>query len=636
MSVLMNQDNRFIGWVGDCAAQWALLSVTGEEAVSTPYRWVARFTTADGADASSWLGKEVACRIGDQNQQRFVHGVVTQLEQEHHQEGEDYYQAIIEPRLVLTRLRKNLRVFQRTTVPDLVVALLKEHDINEVKLSLSAEYAEQEYFIQYRESDFDFISRLLESAGISYFFTHSKDKHQLVLADHDKAWPVSQVAALPFHPVSGAQEHAGVTGWTMSRQLIASTAEDLNDFGHSSVAQLHHLDANGEKEIPRQTHASDMRQQHQELGHQRYQGQMNAFWLTAGENFELTGHPTASAKYGVRKLTLTASSNLESTSNFTCAVESWPLDQPLRPDCITQVPSISGMLNATVVGPDSEEIHTDEFGRIKIQFPWDQENNKDDSSSCWIRVAQPWAGGNFGALFLPRIGSEVLVSFIQGHPDYPVITGAVYSNENPMPVSLPDGKNHTGFVSRSTLDGEVTDGHRILFDDKKDEEKLIVGAQKDLLLTVKNDAQTTVGNEVNVTIGANRTSEITEGDDRLTLKKGNSELTLKKGDLTIKLDSGEYQTAVKGGGSELVVEKGCLIESKEKITFKVGSNEIVISTDGITLNGAKIALEAKGEATIKGSKLALEGKSEAAMKAQKINVKGGAEVAIDGAMIKLG
>ncbi|OAT23909.1 VgrG family protein [Buttiauxella gaviniae ATCC 51604] len=639
MSVLMNQESRFIGWTGDCAKAWVLLSLEGEEAVSSPYRWLARFTTANGADATSWLGKEVACRIGEGEQQRWVHGVVMQLEQDHHRDGLDYYHAVIEPRLVLTRLRKNLRVFQRTTVPDLVLALLKEHDVTDVKLSLSGDYQEQEYFIQYCESDFDFISRLLENAGISYFFTHREDKHEMVLADHDKAWTASKIASLPFHPTSGTQDHVGVLSWMVNNQLIASTADNLNDFGCANVAQLHHLEANGEKDGERQSACSEIRQQRSELGSQRYRAQMNAFWLSAGESFELTAHPSANAKYAISKLSLSVQSNLESANGYSCTVACWPLAQPFRPERVTPVPSIAGMLTATVVGPDSEEIHTDEFGRIKIQFPWDEENKKDDSSSCWIRVAQPWAGNKFGALFLPRIGSEVLVSFIQGHPDHPVVTGSVYSNENPSPMTLPDDKNHTGFVSRSTLDGEVTDGHRIVFDDKKDEEKLIVGSQKDLLLTVNNDAQ--------ITIAANRTSELTEGNDLLTLKKGNSELTLEqgnfaqnlkkgaysvtlddgdygltlKGNQTIKVDGGEQKTTISGGGSLLKADKACVIESSKEIVFKVGGNEIAITSSGITLKGTKITIEGQADVAVKGAK---------------VDLKGSAMVTIDGGLIKLG
>lgn len=604
MSVLMNQDSRFIGWVGDCATEWVLLSLHGEEAISSAYRWNAEFTVAEGVDANTRLGEEVACRIGEAEQQRFVQGVVTQLQHLYNRDGLGYFQGVIEPRLVLTRLRKNLRVFQRTTVPDLVMALLKEHDINDVKLSLSADYAEQEYFIQYRETDFDFISRLLENAGISYFFTHAEDKHELVLADHDKAWNEAKVPSLPFHPQSGTEEHVGVLGWAVNSQLIASNAQDLTDFGHASVARLHHLDANGEKDSERQGQYSKLRQQGNELGSQRFSGEMNAFFLSAGESFELTDHPTVSAKYAINKLSFTATNNMLTTNSYSCTVECWPQSQPFRPACVTPVPSIAGMLTATVVGPDSEEIHTDEFGRIKIQFPWDAENKHDDSSSCWIRVSQPWAGGNFGALFLPRIGSEVLVSFIQGHPDHPLVIGSVYSDENPQPIALPDEKTQSGFVSRSTQDGEVTDGHRLVFDDKKDEEKLIVGSQKDLLLTVLNEAQ--------ITIGTNRISEITAGNDLLTLKKGNQ---------TIELNNGDQTTTVKGGGSQLTTDKACVIESKEKIIFKVGNNEMAITTDGITVNGAEITLESKGAMTVK---------------AAEVSIKGSGKVVIDGSQIELG
>ncbi|WGK60097.1 type VI secretion system tip protein TssI/VgrG [Pantoea sp. SS70] len=647
MSVLMNQGRRFIGWTSDYASKWVLLSLRGEEQLSTPFRWLARFTTADGADPGDALGKEVTCRIGEEKEQRLIHGVVTQLEQQHGQDGAGYFEALIEPRLVATRKRSGLRVFQNITVPDLVESLLKEHEITDVKRSLSGEYPEQEYYIQYRESDFDFIHRLLEAAGISYFFVHSDSAHQLVMADHANAWPASSVPDLPFHPVKGTQQNFGVLSWTVNRRLATIKAKDLNEHGYSSVASLSHLDANGEKESDRQKASAELRQERVEQTHHHYVGEMNAFWLSAGEHFSLTGHPSASNKYGVRKVLLSASNNLESANHYSCTVECWPLQQPQRPECVTAVPRIAGILTATVVGPDSEEIHTDEQGRVKIQFNWDEENKNDDSSSCWIRVAQAWAGGKFGALFLPRIGSEVLVSFLQGHPDHPVVTGSLYSDKNPLPVSLPEGKTHSGFVSRSTLEGEITEGHRIIFDDKKDEEKLIIDAQKDLLLTVLNDATTTVDNDVSVTIGKNRTSEITEGHDKLTLKKGNSELMLEdgdwiqtlkkgasriflkdgdfdlsiKGNQTVKLDGGDQKNTISGGGSQLKADKACVIESTESITFKVGGNEIAITTSGITIKGTQIEL--KGLAAVK-----VEG--------AQVEVKGSGMLTLDGGLIKIG
>lgn len=646
MANLMKQDSRFIGWSGDVAKEWVLLSLVGEEAISRPYRWLARFTTANGADPAPWLSKEVACRVGEDAEQRFVHGVVMQVEQQFDRDGKQYYQAVIEPQLVRTRQRSNLRVFQHTSVPDLVVSILKEHGIDKVKLSLSSDYAEQEYFIQYRESDFDFIHRLLESVGISYFFRHSASEHQLVLADHDKAWPASSVPALPFHPVSGVREHAGALSWTVNARVVTSQAEERNEQAYASVAGISVLDANGKQHADKLTQASKVRQQQGELQASAYQGEMSAFWLSAGESFELTEHPTASAAYGIRRMSLSASNNLESANHFHCSVECWPLAQPYRPECVTPVPTLAGIFNATVVGPDSEEIHTDEQGRIKIQFPWDDENTHDDSSSCWVRVSQPWAGSRFGAMFLPRIGSEVLVSFLQGHPDHPIVIGSVYNDSNPLPVALPDEKTQAGFVSRSSLEGEITEGHRLLFDDKKDSEKLIIASQKDLQLSVLNDAETTVGNDARLTIAANRSSEITKGNDVLLLKQGNSEITLEKGDLihalkkggyqislengdfdltvsgnqTLKLTDGDQKTTISGGGSQLTADKACVIESTQSITLKVGGSEIAITPKGITLKGASLALQGQAEVKVEGAK---------------VDIKGSAMLTLDGGLVNI-
>ncbi|QCP59329.1 type VI secretion system Vgr family protein [Pantoea sp. SO10] len=650
----MNQQKRFIGWEGPVANEWVLISLEGEEAISEPFCWHACFTTPAGIDPAAWLGKTIACRIGEDDTQRFVHGVLMHLEQQHDRDGKHYFRATIEPQLVRTRHCQNMRVFQRTNVPDLVQTLLKEHEITDVSLSLSDSYPEQEYFIQYRESDFDFIHRLLESAGISYFFVHQKDKHQLVLADHEKAWPVSAVATLPFHPVAGVQEHAGVSGWTVQQSVTTPVTSPLSNAAQWPIAGFSHLDANGEQEEARQQQLGQLHQQRSELNQKTFKGEMNAFWLAAGEHFDLSAHPTASARYGIQRINLSASSNLTSTSEFTCSVVCWPLSQRLRPAKVTSVPSITGMLTATVVGPDSEEVHTDEQGRIKIQFPWDEENGRDDSSSCWIRIAQPWAGSKYGAMFLPRIGSEVLVSFLQGHPDYPIVIGSVYSDLNPLPFALPDEKLHSGFVSRSSPKGEITEGHRIVFDDKKDAEKLIVSSQKDWHLKVLNDSETEIGNDLTLTVAANRRSEITKGNDLLTLKEGNREELLEKGNYRLSLSDGDYacnvkgnqtitvkagdqKTTITGGGSQFKADKACVIESGESITFKVGSNEIALTSSGITLKvgGTEMSLTAS-EVNLKAATLALQAQAEVKVAGAKVDVKGNAMVTIDGGLVKIG
>lgn len=288
------------------------------------------------------------------------------------------------------------------------------------------------------------------------------------------------------------------------------------------------------------------------------------------------------------------------------------------------MPQIPGVLTATVVGPASEDVHTDEYGRIKIQFPWDNKNKNDDSSSCWVRVSQPWSGGRFGAMFLPRIGSEVVVSFIDGNPDRPLITGTVSNGKNRPLLDLPDEKEQVGFVTRSSLNGTVEEGHQLLFNDKKGEEKLILLSQKDVEMTVNNNLTTVVKAEVKETIESHRSTEIAEGNDTLTLHQGNHNLTVEKGDVATVLQKGNYSLtisgdlneslsggnhslSVSGGGSSITTDKTCVIKSTQSIELEVGSSKISVTPAGITLSGAVVKIEGKGSLTLSGAAVTVEG-----------------------------
>lgn len=252
-----------------------------------------------------------------------------------------------------------------------------------------------------------------------------------------------------------------------------------------------------------------------------------------------------------------------------------------------------------------------------------------------MRVAQSWAGGKFGAQFIPRVGSEVLVSFIQGNPDYPLVTGTVYNGQNKPPFDLPAQKTESGFVTRSATKGSVEEGHRLSFDDKKGEELLTIVAQKDLALTVKND--------VTSTIAANRNTELTKGNDLLLLKEGDLSLTLEKGnwqqeisgDVATKIKDGSYSLDVTGGGGDLKTEKALTIESTQSIELKVGDNKIAISTSGITINGTTFKLESSAGTEMKGATMKIEGSGSTEIKGAMVKVEGSGTAELKGAMVKV-
>lgn len=642
------QKNHFLHWNGAVASDFLLLSVSGQETISTPFCYELRSVTAlDEEGIAALHGKTVSCQIGDglhNRPRRYLHGVVTHIQRGRDANDQAVCTFRLEPAFALLTSGRATRVWQNIAVPDLVRKLLSEHKISQVSLQLRNTYQKREYCIQYRESDFDFISRLLEEEGIGYFFKHQEDQHQMVLVDHPGGHPSANMGTLPWRSPGQTLTSGNINSWFVSSRLIpgevglygynmqkAAAVTDNQDTASTKqrIGHLKFTDITPTTERTALTGTVSQAIAAFEANTQLYDATVNAYWLSCGEVFSLTGHPTDNDSYRIQSLSLEATNSFEeSAGSYHCAIQSLRHSVNWRPVCTRVPPEIPGVLIAKVVGPSSEEIHTDQYGRIKIQFPWDTENNNDDTSSCWVRISQPWTGSKFGFQFIPRIGSEVLVSFIQGHPDFPLVTGSVYNGQNKLPFTLPEEKTESGFATRSTSKGAMEDGHRLSFNDKKGEEKLTLTAQKDLLLTVKNDVTSEVKHEVKSKIGANRDTEITKGNDTLVLKQGSLHITLNKGDMeqkvtgnvTTSLSNGNYSLTASGGSGKIKTDKTCVIESTQSIELKVGSNKIVISPSGINITGTLIKIEGSGTAELKGAMTTVQGSGMTQIKGGIINI----------------
>lgn len=639
--MLSGQENRFIRFMDTAAQSFIPVSVEGEERLSAPYRWRINFRSSLASSATgALLGKELACQIGDGKKSRLVQGVVTAMDERTDAEGTPLYTATLQPRLALLDLGCNLAVFQNISVPDLVCQILRRNGINHIELRLHARYQPREYCIQYRESDFCFINRLLEAEGIYYFFSHQADRHTLILIDHPSGHHSASVPVMPWLPLAGKGEGEGVDSWTGHARLTAAAVElraysmeqaesvqgdcqcGSRERGASGVS---FADAHGASQRELLQSAARLKMEQLETGTQRAEARLQAWWLSCGERFSMDAHLSDNGAWNISALSLQAESNYDDgRPDFQCHATVFDNTLTWRPGATTPVPEIPGILTATVVGPASEEVHTDKYGRIKIQFPWDSENKQDDSSSCWVRVSQPWSGGRFGGMFIPRIGSEVVISFVHGHPDYPMVTGTVFNGKNLPPLELPAEKNQSGFISRSLPDGSVEEGHQLRFDDKKGEEKLFLTSQKDLILTVKNDVVTDITNEVKESIGASRTTEIAKGNDSLTLSQGNLSTSLQQGNMQLSLQQGDYSLDVKGnqkeslsggnhslsvsgGGSSVKADKACVIESTQSIELKVGSSKVSITPAGITISGTTIKIEGTATTDLNGAMVTIKG-----------------------------
>lgn len=642
------QKNHFLHWNGSVASDLLLLSVKGSETVSTPFCYELRSQTQLNEKGLAALhGKTVSCQIGDglhNLPQRYLHGVVTHIQRGRDANNQTVCILRLEPTFALLRMGRSMRIWQNIAVPDLARKLLGEHNINHVDSQLRNTYQKREYCVQYRESDFDFISRLLEEEGIYYFFKHQENQHTLVLADQPAAHPAAKTSTLDWHHQGKILSHGNIDSWSSSSVLIP---DDVAFSGYNmqkaaavadksaststihSVDQLNFTDVTPFAERSQLTSKAQNAMEAFEANTTLYNATVNAHWLSCGEVFRLADHPTDDDSYRIQTLSFEASNNFEgSTGGYHCEIQSLRNSVKWRPVCTRTPPEIAGVLIAKVVGPSSEEIHTDEYGRIKIQFPWDSENKNDDTSSCWVRISHPWTGSKFGFQFIPRIGSEVLVSFIQGNPDFPLVTGSVYNGQNKLPFTLPDEKTESGFATRSTSKGGMEDGHRLSFNDKKGEEKLTITAQKDLLLTVKNDVTSDITHEVKSKIGANRDTEITKGNDTLVLKQGSLHITLNKGDIeqkvtgnvTTSLSNGNYSLTASGGSGKIKTDKTCVIESTQSIELKVGTSKIAISPSGVTISGTMIKIEGSGTAELKGAMTTVQGSGMTQIKGGIINI----------------
>jgi len=289
-------------------------------------------------------------------------------------------------------------------------------------------------------------------------------------------------------------------------------------------------------------------------------------------------------------------------NSFTCLDDS----VKYRPPRVTARPQISGLQIATVVGPAGEEIYTDKYGRIKVQFPWDRLGKNDENSSCWMRVTQLWSGPQWGAQFVPRIGMEVLISFLDGDPDRPVVVGCAYNAKNMPPYKLPDNKTQSGIKSHSSIGGGADEFNELHFEDLKGQEVVWLQAQRDMHGLIKHDETRTIGNDdthsvghdQTITIANNRTETVQNGTETVTIQKGKRTVTLGQGDDVLELQQGSRAVSIDKGNDQLTVSQGNLtisvsagsisITAAQSITLTVGGSSISISPSGVDVKGGTI------------------------------------------------
>ena len=618
------QDNRFVSITTSLGSDTLLFSrMSGHEKMSRLFEYEVDLLVdnkglgaivSTGFPTEKILGQAMTITLSlPSGKQRYFHGLVTQFK--HHGVDNDcfLYRAVLRPWLWFLTRTSNCRVFQELSVPDIIKKVFAATGFSDFKMELSNSYNPRNYCVQYRESDFNFVSRLMEYEGIFYFFKHEKNKHTLIIADSVNTYQtIAGYETIPYFPPENAerrkQDH--IFEWHTSHEVQSGTYV-LNDYDFEKpksnllakfTEKKPHSHAEGEQydypgnylEPPLGESYANVRLDELHTDYEVIDGSGDAMGLTTGMLFTLKDHYIApeNAKHIVIFTRFIIKSNLYRTgsteeSYFECHFKALRATQQFRPRRLTSTPFVQGPQTAIVVGKSGEEIWTDKYGRIKVQFHWDREGKKNESSSCWMRVSHPIAGKQWGWVSLPRIGQEVIVNFLEGNPDRPLITGSVYNADNMPPYALPANQTQSGMKTRSSKSGVADNFNEIRFEDKKDSEELYIHAEKNFNCVIENNETRKIG--LDKKDPGNQTLEI-QNDRTATLNQGNDTLTVKAGNYVVDINSGK-----------------ATITAAISIELKVGSNSIKIEQSGITIKGMTVKVQADTTLDAKGLKTTVGG-----------------------------
>ena len=607
---------------GSAVPPGALLfaSLDGGETLSEMFSYVVQLKTPDTLNLGyvspaanlplkPMVGKDLCVNIElDGGGKRHISGLVTAARVVGHEGRSVTYELRMEPWLKLLTHTSDYKAFQNKTVVDILDEVLAEYPYP-VEKRLVESYPVRTWQVQYGETDFDFLQRLMQEWGIYWWFEHSEDSHTLVLADAisaHKACPDSPLVEWHqeglkldkefIHTIT-ANESLRTGQWvlddfdfTKPRSLLANTVANPRETGHATYEHYEwpgdYFDKSEGEMLTR------IRMEAQRSPGSRVLGGGNIRTLMTGYTFTLENYPTAEVnqEYLLMQTLLFVQDNAQHSGQdqhftFSTRFELHPTREVFRPQRTVSKPHTKGPQSAIVTGPAGQEIWTDQYGRVKVQFGWDRYGKMDENSSCWIRVSYPWAGKGFGMIQIPRIGQEVLVDFKNGDPDLPIIVGRTYNQDTMPPWGLPGMASQSGIFSHS-LYGGPTNGNMLRFDDKTGAEEVKFHAEKDLNTTVKNNETHTVMVDRTKTIIKNETNSI--GEDRNTTVTKNDGLSVKLAQTinigtTYRLDVGD-QFTLRCGNAALVLHKDGSIEFCGKQLMLHTSDVMQLIGKGIDMN----------------------------------------------------
>ncbi len=639
----LTQDNRPIS-ISDFSLgkdTFLLTSFHGTELISGLFEFQIEVLSENlKIDPESIVGKQTTVTLKNEQGDRYFNGFISSFTfGEIHSHNLRQYKMTMVPWLWFLSRTNDHRIFQEQNTKAIVSKIFADLGFNDFKFQATGGI-KREYCIQHNESDLDFVSRLLEEDGIAYYFKHTENKHTLFLVDQKNSYEDCKETDLEYS--KGSQSNSQIHQWEHDYEFkkgqwtlndynfkepkkdLKTNTKTISKFSKNS--NYEHYEYPGLYQSGLGDQLVKIRLEAEEARRDLVKGASDCQSFYAGGKFKVAKHSTASEKgsYIIVGITHSAKepsyiSGEDGESEYSNQFACIPADVHFRPNPIHQRPVMKGPQSAVVVGPAGEEIYIDQHGRIKVQFIWDREGKNDENSSCYLRVVQTWAGNQWGASFIPRIGHEVIVNFLDGDPDRPIVTGSVYNGKNKPTYS---SKTQSGIKTRSTKGGSPQNYNELRFEDKKGSEQIYIHAEKDLDTQVENDETLTVdndrtklvkhdensniNNDRNKTVDNNQTETIGKnksisiGDNHTETIGKNMSITVGK-DLTEQVDGKYSETVVKAYNMKA---KTITMNADDQITLQTGSAKIVMKSNGdITISGKTINVKGSGNVILKGSKV---------------------------------
>lgn len=617
------------------------------------------------------LGKPMTCSYQQGENKRNFNALITSLELVEYspERGLYFYRIGASDALSILAFRHNRQIFQNVSTKKVIETLLSDAGIKSyVSFSVSGEGVQHEYCTQMDETDLAFLQRILSAEGWHYHADHTGSSHKVVIADTNQAFNKADNSPLAYKNRDGSGDNA-LNNWKQKNKVTTAKVS-LSDYNRkipelvesgeqtsslaepvSNLSSYFYACGESEKSTIRSLSKTVMAAQDSEKLTSSASSSLAE--LSAGLTFTLTEHPISSCntEYLITEIThqiraAESGRDVQYRNQFQCIASA----TPFRPKFIPK-PKVANIHSAVVTGPSGEEIYNDDQGRIKVQFHWDTQGKSDENTSCWLPVSQGFASKGFGMQFTPRIGDEVLVSYIDGNPDNPVVTGSLYGSTNKPPFS---SSSQSGIRTRTTPDGSSQTCNEIRFDDQKDKEALYIHAQKDMQIAVENDSTTTITGaqslavEKTITVTSKEAHSIsTEKTLSLESKEAmsaKSEKTLDliskdnlsaKSDKNIALDAGSNADLT--ATSKITVDgQQIAISGKTKIVLSVGASKIELSASGIKIEAPQISIAGQAKAEMKAAMVTVEGQGKTDVKGALVSVNGSAMTQIKaGAMVQL-